>query len=111
MKEKNKESSTIVSYENSIFYLNLIKTTLNNVQEIQETEYKIKNKFYSNLIFSNKREWISQIKKIINKIFSNNKSLINDQKEDILKEIFQTFDDEENLSKENNIINKENNLS
>ena len=110
MKEKNKESSTIVSYENSIFYLNLIKTTLNNVQEIQETEYKIKNKFYSNLIFSNKREWISQIKKIINKIFSNNKSLINDQKEDILKEIFQTFDDEENLSKENNIINEENNL-
>ena len=110
MKEKSKDSSIIISYENSIFYLNLIKTTINNVQEILETEYKIKNKFYTNLIFSKKRNRITQIQKIINKIFFNNKSLFNDQKEDILKEIFQTFEEEENISKENNIINEENHL-
>ena len=110
IEEGNKENSIIINYENSIFNLSLTKTTLDNVQEIIETEYKVNNKYYLNKIFSKKRNIISNIHKIVNKIISNNKSLDIDQKEDILKEIFQTIDEEENILNDNNNVNKENNL-
>ena len=109
--EVNKENSIIVNYENSIFYLSLIKTTLNNVQEIQETEYKVNNRFNKRNIFLKKRDKICQIQNIINRIFSKNKAFDSEQKEDIFKEIFQTFEVEENLPKDsNNNINEENDL-
>ena len=109
--DANKECSITVDCENSIFLFSLIKTTLNNVQEIQETEYKVNNKNYKNNIYLKKKNQISQIKNYINKIFSKNKTFDSEQKEDILKEIFQTFEDEENnYFDENNNINEENNL-
>ena len=108
--EVNKENSIIVNYENSIFYLSLIKTTLNNVQEIQETEYKVNNRFNKRNIFLKKRDKICQIQNIINRIFSKSKAFDSEQKEDIFKEIFQTFEVEENLPKDSNNINEENDL-
>ena len=106
----NKDVSIIVNYENSIFSLELVKTTLNNVQEIQENEYIVNNKHYKNNIFMKKKNEINKIRNIMNKIFFKNKGFNNDQKEDILKEIFQTFDEEENIFKDNNDINEGNNL-
>ena len=108
--DENQDNSIIVHYENSIFNLSLIKTTFNNVQEIQEVEYKINNRFNKSNIFIKKRDKIYQIQNIINKIFSKSKAFDSDQKEDIFKEIFQTFEDAENIFNDSNKINEENDL-
>ena len=110
IKEGSNYNSFILNYENYIYNLRIIKTELNNIQEIQETEYKVDNKYYLNNIFSKKRKIISQIHKYINKNLSKTKSSDTQQKENILKKIFQTFVEEENILN-NNIINEENNLN
>ena len=91
--KENLSNSIIAQYGNSIIDLTLIKTSTNNIQEIKEKEYKSNSNFMKN-IFTKNKNVIKQIKENVNQIFlRNTNSLSENNKNDIFKEIFQTYDD------------------
>ena len=94
--KENLSNSIISQFDNLIINLTLIKSSINNVQELRENEYKINYLFNNNNIFLKNKNKINEIKENVNKMFLKNKSnILDNNKDDILKEIFQTFDDEE----------------
>ena len=111
--KENLSNSIISQFDNSIIFLTLIKSNINNVQEIKEKEYTFNNIYGSNNlnIFLAKKNMIKEIKEN-NKIILKNKNNLVD-KNDILKEVFETFDDNEenDINIETKNINKSNELS
>ena len=109
--EISSDGTIIASYQNSIFVFELIKSTINNIQELIENEYKVNNIYYKNNIFWRYRNKIVRIQKIINRMIDKSKALNINDKDDIIKEIFQVFEDnDEYLNKEKNEIKEENEL-
>ena len=108
-------NSIISQYDDSVFFYKLVKTTINNVQEIKEFEYKINNNYINTNIFLKNKNLINKIKNNVNLMLSKNKkSSLHNKEKDIFKEIFQTFDDEDidevnELEKKENKINNKNN--
>ena len=107
-------NSIISQYDDSVFFYKLVKTTINNVQEIKEFEYKINNNYINTNIFLKNKNLINKIKNNVNLMLSKNKkSSLHNKEKDIFKEIFQTFDDEDidevnELEKKENKINNKN---
>ena len=106
--------SIIAQYDNSIIYLTLLDATLYNPLEIKEKEYIINNNYYKNNIFCKNKNYLKQIIDNMNKVFLKNKKNLTKANNDIFKEIFQTFDDNEEIEssidkdeeKKDNNINK-----
>ena len=109
--KENLSNSIISQFNNSLIYLTLIKSTINNVQEIKENEYII-NTIYDSCndnIFLKKKTIIKEIKENTKLILKNKSNLIDDNKNDIFREVFQTFDDNEendSLKEEEKNMNK-----
>ena len=109
--KENISNLIIAQFDDTIIYLTLIKSNINNTQEIKENEYKINNLNIKNIFLRNK-SMIKQIKENIDKIFLKNKNnSIDNNGNDILKEVFQTFDDNENNNISTTEEQKNNNLN
>ena len=114
--KENFSKSIISQYDRSIIYLTLNKSNMNNTQEIIEKLYKITISFNNNNVFIKTKDLVNKIKNNVNAIRnSKKKNTLIENKNDIFKEIFQTFEDNEDIDinikeekKDNNIINKPN---